>query len=230
VKATAVAQRFLELYRILEDNGVEGLGGRNIHFWSGDFAKMVLTAPYKRTTDVKIPVNRTLLVFTRSLYPKRKEEQDLYEVMRYRFISAMSRQLASQACGDVYVFISDTGGSENEKKLSVGNYFWNAELPVLQAGKLKGQVNKIQLCFEDCTVFCGFAQPIEWSSPESDAITLVRVHKVPAEESSSSSPYSSVKQSYTMEPVETPCHLTLGDLRRIIAKWRKIAGKRGSSV
>jgi len=217
---TKSAQKFLQLFDTLEENGVPSLENREIHFWSGDEARVHLSDPYRHLIDVKIPANSIILDFTRSLYPKDKVEQERYEDIRYRFIAAMSTYLASKAKKDVHVFISDQDKT-GMYSMRVGNYFWNVESPVLQKLKRAGIVNNIWLHFQDNTKPSGWTQ-MEIESPESNNIQLVRVHLVAAKNEPNSYP-STTGKPFTMEPVETPCHINLGYMRKVIQKWRAAA-------
>jgi len=222
---TESAQGFLELFEMLVENGVPSLddgmsslddrGG--IHFWSGDEAREYLSNPDNYLIDVKIPAHSVMLEFARSLYPTKEDEQERYEDIRYCFIAAMSAYTASSAKGEVHVFISNQDKT-GKYSMRVGNYFWNVELPVLQKLKHAEIVTKIWLHFQDNI------KPSEWTqmeieSSESNNIQLVRVHRVAAK--NKPNPDSSITgKPFTMEPVETPCHITLGCLRKGVQKWR----------
>ncbi len=195
-KPSETALKLSQLFTMLEKHGFRGAEKREIAFWSGDSARAILDAPDRILTDLRLPLYCGMM----TLFPSIKNLKD-FEPMRVRFCEAICTHLASQARGDVKVFVSN--GQGQARHILFHNYFWNAELPALQTLRNMGVVSSIKIYFlnESNTNEVKWHAPVDINGQEMNDIELVQ-RKDP----------SSTKHS----------HITFGTLRKVINKWKSL--------
>ncbi|OHE70860.1 MAG: hypothetical protein A2007_04860 [Verrucomicrobia bacterium GWC2_42_7] len=234
------ALRFKELIENLQrDLLYSPIGG--LSFWSGYDARKYMEnreRPLART-DLMTPVFCFLFATSRVI-------QQYEGINVYMAQLATCAILATQASGVVNVYISSDKKSEPVGMKS-GNYFWEIELPILQKLKQGGQVSAIMLNLLDSNTD-RWSAPIEWNSEQSNSLPVYRqkpyilvgdsyaqgMHSPLAkpEDKTLFDENDFYRQQYgstanrevTMEIWQKSCrarpHLSLGQLRTMIKKWK----------
>lgn len=195
-KPSETALKLSQMFAMLEKQGFRGVEKREIAFWSGNSARAILDAPDRILTDLRVPLYCGMM----TLFPSIKNLDD-FEPMRVRFCEAIFTHLASQASGDVKVFVSN--GQGQKRHILFHNYFWNAELPALQTLRKMGVVSSIKIYFlnESNPDDVKWHSPVDIDGQEMNDIALVQRKDA----------------SNTKHPL-----ITVGTLRKVINKWKSL--------
>lgn len=142
--------------------------------------------------------------------------------------TAISRVHVWHLKGDVHIYL----GSDKQSEASgfhIGNYLWEAELPVLQLLAREGIVKQIWLHVWEVSLDDKKMLEGKWSAYAfglADRVPLWRRewHPLDPAEMKSSFVHSKMKQAdfdmWRLTPPRT--HITIGGMRRVISKWRYI--------
>jgi hypothetical protein len=218
--------RLMHCFYTLDQNGLDFVNGRRINFWSGQKAKQqALNAT--SLSDSQIPAVCVGFDICRCI---QKIENCNKQLILARFLpNVISAIFASQAKGEVEVFISSDKFSETAS-LTAGNNFWNSELPVLQALCQQHILKRISVYLKNSND--DWSSPIDFNSKESNKIPVVRrlPYQIgsPILDDKDPSCFVQIERWKNPELFPTWCqnakarpNITLGSLRRIARQWRK---------
>jgi hypothetical protein len=146
---------YLAFYKMLEGEGVSSSFGRDmtnsIAFYSSDtgsdlatdFANTGGTRSWKLPSfDLVVKMSKPMSGGGRIAAQKPTEKDDeIYETMFLQMLAIQSSLYATLASGDIICFMP--------QGLSIGNIFWNNELPILRRLQTLGIVDRIMVYAED---------------------------------------------------------------------------------
>lgn len=135
---TPLAKEFRQCVDILNDAGFYNVNGKPINFWSGEEAQEMANTVLTSLSDSNVPAISILSKLGMLL-------KDSHRALSDKMFGAGSAEFTGQASGDVLVYSSAANVNEPEPVLTVGNFHWNVELPILIKLKMKGIVKNIQL-------------------------------------------------------------------------------------
>ncbi len=162
---TPLAIRFKQLYKNVQDKGFYGSRGGKINFWSGKLAMDVAQLQADEICSTKVPAFCLMWLLDETL-------ADSPHHTTHAFICALSKIFASEARGQVNVYISSEKPNEGSG-LKASNYFWSVELPTLQKRLLSGDVTGIHLHLYN-TKKRRWESPVDINSEQADLIPVYR--------------------------------------------------------
>lgn len=142
-KPTPATKAFLDCFRKLEQHGFYGSHGHRLNFWSGQEARKKAVQDPGSKSDGEISL--ISLGFTLCNVVLSKENPTDRKISTF-LRQAFSKMFSSQAVGDVIAYVSCDKESD-VPALSVGNCFWNNELPTLRNLQETGILNRIYVSF-----------------------------------------------------------------------------------
>lgn len=162
---TPLASAFMDLYQELDRHGFYHTRGRSIHFWSGEAAykKAVQRTSQRTSLDDNSVLSGDIVHEIFKAYEILETEEGLISPLcqGHRLLKLYASSFAVQATGDVVYYTSNDGQNKTQRSLTVGNYFWEAELPVLQRLYKRGIVTSISVLWLDGEVW----RPLDFHSP-----------------------------------------------------------------
>lgn len=160
-------QAFMSLFTTLDSNGFFDVRGRPICFWSGNSGQLnknSLSNP--GLPDGDILAYRALYFLFQEVIVKEKEQGQ--HLLQGLLMEAFASAFASHAKGKIHYF-SGNDGTGTSKSITVGNYFWRAELPVIQRLRQRGIVESISLHYSDKDLPAGDwgkIQTVDFNDPQ----------------------------------------------------------------
>ena len=151
------AKEFLQLFDDLEAFGFYNFKETSRCFWSGAIGREKASTS-SHLDDSKIPA--IILGFDICTEIQNIEMKNKQKLLFTLFPNALSSAFASQAKGDVFVYISNDVELERSS-FQIGNNFWNSELPALQRLFQQGKVSRILVCRHRQS---GWSKPIDINS------------------------------------------------------------------
>jgi Ankyrin repeats (3 copies) len=134
---TENAKRYKKFYADLEQNGFYGTLGRKLNFWSGWHSLEMASSRPDEICSFKVPASQVMF--------------QLFDVLENNKIKVslacnmgLAKLYALGARGDVNVYIA-SGKPTEISGVKIGNYFWEAELPLLQHKRKTGEVDSIRI-------------------------------------------------------------------------------------
>lgn len=140
------AIRFLKCFDTLNAHEFYNVNGRPINFWSGMNARQKAYAAPSLSDSQIAAVSLGFDICSAVQEIEKINNQSLLSLF---LPAALSSVFASQASGDVHVFMSSDKASELSG-FQAGNHFWSSELPVLQRGRYRksNPITKILVSFQ----------------------------------------------------------------------------------
>jgi hypothetical protein len=234
IQTSERVRSLINCFTMLDENGFPFVNSRKINFWSGQNARLRAQSD-DALTDNKVP--SISIGFDICTIIQKIERKNNSFILSSFLPSIISSVYASQARGEVNVYLSSDKLSE-PSSISVGNNFWNGELPVLQKLYQQNLIRKIwiHLQIEKDT----WAPPIDLNSEEANHIRLIRRHAYLSNNPMlNDSDLSSFIVEQKMGPTEYSAwcqnaasrpFITLGKIRQIARIWKKIALKNKLTV
>lgn len=239
-KETPNAKRYRNIFVTLEENGIYATRGEKISFWSGwDAFDKASNVPGEVST-LKVPTTQFMFCLSDLLDDRKIEIPDNLRM-------AVARIYASRAQGDVNVYIS-SGKPSERPSLKVNNFFWSAELPMLQQKLQRGEVSSIQIHLynKDRLIW---EEPVDINSKRADVLPVIRrnayqpdIEKLRtkvsaefmkkivemAEIGEKAAPFeggAGSSQEEDLEKTKARHPISLGKLKKILKHWEDQTGK-----
>lgn len=219
---TPRAREFVSLFDHLERSGFPGqrVLDRPINFWSGKVAE---DRTYRAQDEISIR-NFLPTYFMNNICHKIQKENPHEKEIVHRFYLAISKCYSTAASGNVNVYISSDKISESPG-FNVPNFFWEAELPVLQMLVHRGIVQDIQIHLYD-HIKKAWNDPVSFFSKEGSHISVHRRSVHPLDNPSTvdrflRDPIAEEDYEKWKETQPRP-EITINSLKKVTNHWRRV--------
>ncbi len=132
-------KHFTDCYHSLDLEGFYSVNGKPIQFWSGQVAKNKIIADQSQYSDSDIPAISVMYKLNHFIQAEEKRRGSFF--LKRLLAELNTAYFASQAKGIVNIYLA-TNKEKEKSGITIGNYFWNEELPILQKKYFR---NEIQL-------------------------------------------------------------------------------------